>query len=144
MKLIRNLAVATALTLASFTAANAAEVYLQLDNKSDVDEAVKDILNDTIIKALNAKYPKNNFVLVVNYNVVYENNVCVYGVSMTGGYRDKANTVVINKALAPTDMGVGTINDVDSKTCLKAFGRSLIGVATTVFKQYDLNAKSNI
>lgn len=139
---IKSIIAASALALAS--AAHSADVVVQTNDpaSAEMDEVVKKAIVKRLVPALDKAHPRNNYVILVSYNIGVEGGLCVFSVSLTGAFKDKqGNAVVINK-LSPTENAIGGTVGQNEDVCADRFHEAVDTASYSIFQQFQkLNMK---
>ena len=140
---IKSIIAASALALTS--AAHSADVVVQTNDPvttAEMDRLIKDSVAKRLVPALDNHSPRNNYVILVSYNIASEGDICTFSVSLTGAFKDRqGNAVVINK-LSLTENAIGVTIGRSQDECATKFVEAIDAAAFSVFKQFQkLNMK---
>lgn len=135
---IKSIIAASALALVS--TAHSADVVVQTNDpvsSAEMDDVIKKSVSKKLVPALDKFNPRNNYVILVSYNIASENNVCVFSVSLIGAFKDKQGNALVIDKLSPSENAVGVTIGQTQDGCAEKFIEAIDTAAFSIFQQFQ-------
>lgn len=118
-------------------------VFIQMDRNSEPDQLTKEIITHEVVAKLNKAFPKNKYVVVVNYNFAIQDNVCMFAISLTLANKEKGG-VVITSPNSPSEFAMYASSIGHPQQCVDQYVDSVVKASDSIVDQTLKFEKSKI